>query len=150
MDNVNLYEQDFNAWINAQIHLLKQGKMSELDIVHLITELEDMGKSQRRELLSHLKILIAHLLKWQFQLAQLESYEGKSWRRTIIEQRSQLKDLLDDMPSLKPEIATAIVQAYPKAVMLAVDETGLDEKIFPTSCPYSISQLMDKQFYPTL
>ncbi len=137
MDNINLYEQDFNAWISTQIHLLKQGKISELDITHLITELEDMGKSQRRELLSHLKILIAHLLKWQFQLAQLESYEGKSWRRTIIEQRSQLKDLLDDMPSLKPEIATAIIQAYPKAVMLAVDETGLDEKNFPTIVPVS-------------
>ncbi len=154
MNPSNLYEQDFNAWINAQIHLLKQGKISELDVTHLITELEDMGKSQRRELESRFMILLAHLLKWQFQLNQLNSqfkeFEGKSWRKTIIEQRAQILYLLDDMPSLKRELETAILKVYPQAVLFAVEETGLKKTVFPENCPYTTEQLLDKQFYPTL
>jgi len=61
-----IYDSDFNAWIQTQIHLLKQGRTSELDVAHLIEELEDMGKSNVRELESRFIILITHLLKWQF------------------------------------------------------------------------------------
>lgn len=63
MSSTELYHQDFDAWIHDQISLLKAGKMDALDTHHLIEELEDMGKNNRRELSSHLKILIAHLLK---------------------------------------------------------------------------------------
>lgn len=45
MHTTELYEHDFNAWLAQQITLLQQGRMAELDTHHLITELEDMGKS---------------------------------------------------------------------------------------------------------
>ncbi|BAP55361.1 hypothetical protein THII_1064 [Thioploca ingrica] len=147
-----LYEHDFNAWIHNQISLLKAGKTNEIDIEHLIEELEDMGKSNLRELESRFIILIAHLLKWQFQLATLETqwqdFEGKSWRKTIIEQRAQLLHLLRKVPSLKQELQNAMIDAYPHALDLAIDETGLPESTFPKTCPYTIEQLLDKYFYP--
>ncbi|BAP55360.1 hypothetical protein THII_1063 [Thioploca ingrica] len=147
-----LYEHDFNAWIHNQISLLKAGKTNEIDIEHLIEELEDMGKSNLRELESRFIILIAHLLKWQFQLATLETqwqdFEGKSWRKTIIEQRTQLLYLLKKVPSLKQKLQNAVTEAYLEAVMLVVKESKLSKSIFPIDCPYTIEQLLDDDFYP--
>lgn len=146
------YEHDINSWISQHIALLKAKKFDELDVEHLIEELEDMGKSNVRELESRLIVLIAHLLKWQFQLAMLseqwQEFEGKSWRKTIIEQRSQLLDLFEEIPSLKQKIQSAITKTYPKAVTFVVDETGLPKKTFPSSCPYCVERVLDKTFYP--
>ncbi|EIJ44372.1 protein of unknown function DUF29 [Beggiatoa alba B18LD] len=152
MKTSDLYEKDVNEWVTSQIQLLKSGKLELIDIEHLIEELQDMGKSNRRELSNHLKILIAHLLKWQYQLKLLidkyNGYEGKSWKLTIIEQRFQLMDLLEDIPSLKRELQETIKKSYPKAVLLAVKETNLPQAIFPVECPYTIEQLLDDDFYP--
>lgn len=78
-----LYEQDFHSWIQHHITLLKDLKFSDIDIDHLIEELEGMGKRAKRELVSRFIILIAHLLKWQYQAEM----RGNSWRFSIIEQR---------------------------------------------------------------
>jgi hypothetical protein len=139
-----LYEHDFNAWIYQQISLLKEGKTNEIDIEHLIEELEDMGKSNLRELENRFVILIAHLLKWQFQLER----QSSSWRSSMSEQRVQLLRLLRKVPSLKRELQNAIIDAYPDALELAIDETCLPESTFPKTCPYTIEQLLDKHFYP--
>jgi hypothetical protein len=144
MNNAELYEHDFNAWIDQQINLLKVGKINEVDVEHLIEELEDMGKSNLRELESRFIILIAHLLKWQFQ----SDRQSSSWRGSIREQRAQLLHLLKKTPSLKRETDHAIANAYPDALEIAVDETGLAESHFPEKCPYSVEQLLDKLFYP--
>jgi len=144
------YEQDFHSWIEKHISLLKTGNVNDLDKEHLIEELEGMANRDRNELVSHFKILIAHLLKWQFQLNQLNErwsdFKGSSWRATIVEQRSEIQDQLENIPSLKRSLEEAITKAYPKAVSLAVDETGLSKKTFPQNCPYTIEQLLEKNF----
>jgi hypothetical protein len=145
------YDRDFDSWIQQHITLLKQGRVNEIDVEHLIEELEDMGKSNPRELENRFVILIA-LLKWQFQLKRLsekwQEFDGRSWQQSIIEQRSQIHKLLKNVPSLKKHTQNAVVGAYPDALELAVDETGLPESTFPSSCPYTIEQLLDKKFYP--
>jgi hypothetical protein len=119
MRDVQLYEYDFNAWIEQQIKILKEGKTGEIDVEHLIEELEGMAKRDRNELTSHLVILIAHLLKWEFQLKQLteiwEQFTGKSWHDSILEQRYRIKDQLENMPSLQTYLDEAIIKAYPKS-----------------------------------
>jgi hypothetical protein len=148
-----LYEQDFDRWARAQADLLRQGKPQDLDIEHLIEELEDMGKGSLRELESRFIVLMAHLLKWQLQLhtlaEQWKAFEGKSWRKTIIEQRTQLNFLLDKVPSLKASLELAREEAYPAARRLAIKETGMPPETFPTQCPYSIDQLLDEDFFPS-
>ncbi len=84
------YQKDFCSWINHNAALLRKGVLSEIDAENIAEELESM-KSQYREIVSRLKILFAHLLKWQFE----PDYRSNSWKRTIIEQRHQIKDLLD-------------------------------------------------------
>jgi len=150
--SAGLYEQDVNAWADSQVRLLKQGLTHALDVEHLIAELQDMGKSNLRELESRLIILIAHLLKWQFQLATLtarwKEFEAKSWRNTIIEQRAQLLFLLKKVPSLNASLQVAMTDAYTEARRLASRETNFAAETFPADCPYSVEQILDEDFYP--
>ncbi len=62
-----LYDQDFNLWLAETVRSLKEGKLSEIDYGNLIEELETMGRSEKNALKSNLKILLMHLLKYQFQ-----------------------------------------------------------------------------------
>ncbi|OQW93792.1 MAG: hypothetical protein BWK79_09295 [Beggiatoa sp. IS2] len=152
MDTSLLYENDYNAWIIRHIQLLQQGQFSDIDIDHLIEELEYMAKRDRHELVSHFIILLAHLLKWQFQLNQLaellKNFHGTSWRASIAEQRLQIQRQLELSPSLKPYLTEALYKAYPKAIELAVRETQLAVSLFPTICPYSLEQTLNEEFYP--
>lgn len=147
-----LYEQDADRWAKQQINLLREGRTQDLDVANLIAELEDMGKSSLRELESRFIILIAHLLKWQFQLHTLTSqwreFEGKSWRKTIIEQRTQLSFLLEKVPSLKSSLELACKDAYPASRRLAIKETAMPPETFPDACPYSVDQLLNEDFLP--
>ncbi len=138
------YERDFHSWIYKNIDLLKQGRLVDIDIEILIDELESMAKRDKRELMSHFMILIAHLLKWEFQPSQRSS----SWRGSIREQRIKIDEQLEESPSLNNQLAMSIEKAYPKSLSLAIEETGLSSKIFPKECPYTIEQLLDKKFYP--
>ncbi|MEK7990820.1 MAG: DUF29 domain-containing protein [Thiotrichaceae bacterium] len=152
MQTQTLYEKDFYAWIYHNIELVRSKKWDEIDPELLIEELESMAKRDRHELIGHLAILIAHLLKWQFQFRKLsekwQEFDGRSWKRSIIEQRDQVESQLQMSPSLKSYFDDAIQMAYSRAVKIAEKETQLPVKTFPTICPYSIEQLLDDDFYP--
>jgi hypothetical protein len=139
-----LYHQDFYAWIYHNIDLIRQGRVDKINLEILIEELEGMAKRDRRELISHLIILVAHLLKWQFQ----SDPRSGSWRGSIREQRYQIARQLKDSPSLKPYVFEALMEAYPEAVEIAVEETSLPKSIFPQQCPYSVEELLKEDFYP--
>ena len=66
-DNGKLYEQDFYAWTQAQAALLEARRFDALDVVHLVEEVESLGKSQQNVLESRLEKLVLHLLKWRYQ-----------------------------------------------------------------------------------
>ncbi|HVZ07059.1 DUF29 domain-containing protein [Rhodopila sp.] len=139
-----LYEQDFYAWANEQAQLLRAGKLAEADIAHIAEEIESMGRSEKRELVNRLSILLMHLLKWRFQ----PSARGTSWRLTIEEQRDRLADVLADNPSLKATLDASIASGYRLAILGAARETGLDRTLFPTACPWTFEQIMDEAFWP--
>ena len=58
------YEKDVVAWAMEQAALLRAGQLSALDIEHIAEEIEDVGKSEKRELASRMAVLLSHLLKW--------------------------------------------------------------------------------------
>ena len=95
---------------------------------------------------------LAHLLKWQFQYQQLSDkwreIDGRSWRYTIIEQRLRLNRRLRKSPELKSQLPQVIEATYDDAVYLAAKETKLSKDSFPITCPYSISEILDEDFYP--
>lgn len=141
---VSTYDRDFYAWTEEQARLLSTGRWQALDLAHLIEEIEDLGKREKRRLTSHLSILLGHLLKWRYQP---ESPNRKSWRATINTQRRAVAKLLRDNPSLRPQIAELIADAYADGVDLAVAETPLDYGAFPESCPWTEHQILG-DFWP--
>jgi len=141
---ISLYETDFYAWTEAQVHLLKTQQWDGLDTVNLIEEVETLGRKERQELRNRLAVLIGHLLKWQFQPAQ----QSNSWLGTIREQRLQIKLLLQDSPSLKPYLEQALSDAYDLGVALAIRETELNEQVFPADCLFSLGQVLELRFLP--
>jgi Domain of unknown function DUF29 len=137
-------DRDFYAWANEQAALLRAGRFEEADLEFIAEEIESMGKTEKRELVSRLTILLLHLLKWRFQT----HLRSTSWRLSIEEQRIQVVSHLADNPSLKTMLAAAIVDAYRLATIGARRETGLDAAAFPATCPWSFDQLIDDDFWP--
>ncbi|MEM7065035.1 MAG: DUF29 domain-containing protein [Cyanobacteria bacterium P01_B01_bin.77] len=139
-----LYESDFYAWTQHQAQLIQQGQWQQVDIANVVEEIESLGRQQRQELRNRLAVLLAHLLKWEYQSEK----RSRSWLATIRIQRLDIVDLLSDNPSLQPYLAEALQRAYPKAVQLAVRETNLANGQFPESSPYDLSQALENTFYP--
>ncbi|MEL6948475.1 MAG: DUF29 domain-containing protein, partial [Pseudomonadota bacterium] len=117
---------------------------ADIDFENLMDEVEDLGKSEKRALLSRLSVLQAHLLKWKFQPER----RGSSWEATIKVQRLDLSDLLADNPSLTPFLREEFGHAYQRALALAEGETGLKDK-FPTTSPFTIEETLDPNFWPS-
>jgi predicted nucleic acid-binding Zn-ribbon protein len=140
----SLYERDFYAWANQQAALLRAGRLAEADIENIAEEIESMGRSEKRELVSRLTILLQHLLKWQFQPGR----RSVSWRLSIENTRLQLEDHLKDNPSLKSQLDEAMRSAYRRALNEAVAETGFAPATFPAECPYAFEQAMNPEFWP--
>lgn len=138
------YEQDVVVWANEQAALLRAGKLSAIDIEHIAEEIEDVGRSEKRELASRMTVLLVHLLKWQYQSGR----RGSSWQRTIKEQRRAIGEHIAETPSLKNSLNDErwARKTWADAVTKAVDETGLD--VFPDTCPWSMQQALDPEFYP--
>jgi hypothetical protein len=140
------YETDVVAWSHEQAALLRAGKLSSIDIEHIAEEIEDVGKSEQRELTSHISGLLAHLLKWQFQ----PSHRGASWEKTIKAKRIEIEFSLKETPSLKTRLSDNdwLNVVWSKAVAQAVAETGLD--VFPEDCIWTMAQMRDPSFFPDI
>lgn len=140
----SLYETDFYAWSQQQASLLRDRRWQQIDLQNLAEEIESWGKQQRQELRNRLSLIIGHLLKWEYQ----SQSRSRSWLATLRIQRLDTAELLQDNPSLKPDLETVLNKAYLRGVELAVRETDLPSRTFPPQCPYSLAEILDAGFYP--
>ncbi|HEY9693530.1 MAG TPA: DUF29 domain-containing protein [Oculatellaceae cyanobacterium] len=140
--NESLYEQDFYLWLNTTAQLLRNRQLDDVDWDNLIEEIEDMGKDKRRELQSRLRVLLMHLLKYQYQPERRSS----SWISTILEQFDQIESLLKNSPSLKPYYLEIFAETYLKAVRFASAETKLPIQTFPSESPFSPEDVINFNF----
>lgn len=86
-----LYGTDFMAWCESQAEILRARQYEQLDIVNLVEELEDMGRSEFRTTLSLVRQIIIHILKVQtFPQDQACNH----WKGEIITCQSDLEDLV--------------------------------------------------------
>ena len=118
------YEKDVVAWAKEQVALLRAGKFSAIDAEHIAQEIEDVGKSEQRELATRMTVFLAHLLKWQYQPV----LRGKSWIRTIAVQRKDVLYVLAEAPSLRDKFGDHqwLDVVWSKAVLIAEDETRFE------------------------
>jgi hypothetical protein len=140
----SLYDADPYAWYGAQAKLLRSGKVDQADLLHIAEELEDMGRSEAKELRSSLRLILSHLLKWQHQPAK----RSDSWRDTIDRERDHAALSLEDSPSLRGKLPELFAKAYQLARKEAARETRLPLATFPEIPTYSIEQALHPDYLP--
>lgn len=136
-----LYEQDFALWSEKMADLIASKRFDEfdeLDIANLVEEVRDLSKRERDRLLSSMRLILHHLLKWDYQ-PQLRS---RSWLGTIQRERSNIEEYLTDSPSLKKYITDEYLnKIYQKARLDAIAETGVE---MPVTCSYTLSDITNR------
>lgn len=141
------YETDVVAWANEQAGFVRAGRFDLLDLEHIAEEIEDVGKSEQRELANRMAVLLAHLLKWQFQPER----QCNSWRKTIGEQRKRVLLRLEKTPSLQGCLNDADWwgDAWADARTMAEKETGIAFDQYPDGCPWSTAEVLDETWLPS-
>lgn len=138
------YAADFNLWIQRTVQLLREHHWHEIDLEHLIEEIEGLSKSEQRGIVSQLARLLLHLLKWQYQPQR----RTDSWLDSITDARTQIELAIEDSPSLKNYAAEQLEQSYQRARRQAVKQTEKPLSVFPEKCPYSIDLVLENDWLP--
>ena len=137
----DLYEQDLYAWSKEQADLLRAGRFADLDLEHLIEEVDDLGAALKRSVRNRIRTIIEHLLKLGHSAA---SEPRAGWRATVRIQRVRLRDVLS--PVLRREIEGELAELYEDGRKLAEgalrdhgEEAAADA--LPKTCPYTLDQI---------
>ena len=141
------YEHDVVAWSIEQARLLRAGLFDRLDVEHIADEIEDVGKSEARELASRMAVLLAHWLKCEYQTL----LRSPSWQDTIREQRKQVLRRLKRTPSLQPELENPdfIEDVWSDARIAAAREAGIDIARLPPECVWPFPEVLREDWTPS-
>jgi hypothetical protein len=139
-----IYKSDFNLWSQQTAQLLREGRWQEIDVEYLIEEIEDLGKSERRAIVSQLIRLLLHLLKWQYQPER----RSDSWLDSITDARVQIELAIQDSPSLKSYPAENLNQCYQQARRQASKQTNIAIAVFPEECLYPLELILAEDWFP--
>lgn len=137
-----LYNEDYSNWAEEMAKRLQEKRFAELDIENLVEEIQDLSKRERDKLLSSIRLILQHLLKWQYQPQK----RSRSWQITIERERNNIELYLEDSPSLKKYFSQEwLNKVYRIARLDAAKETELD---FPKECPYTIEEILNFDYLP--
>jgi hypothetical protein len=145
----DLYDTDTAAWAREQAALLRRMGNGErvndqVDWNNVAEEIEDVVHRYEERIEGALVTLIIHLLKWRYQPAM----QSNAWRGVIVAERYRIAKLTQRQPSLAGYPAAVLAEEYPEARARAEAETGLRD--FPEACPWTIEQVLDHSFWPTV
>ena len=143
----NLYDRDYQLWLENTINQLRQGDFQGVDWQNLLEELADLEKSERRALESLLTRLLEHLLKLTYWQSQRD-YNQAGWKKEIRNFRIQIKKILKESPSLKLYLREILQECYLDARNLLIDETELDASIFPLEVLANLEEILDENWLP--
>ncbi len=138
-----LYETEYDRWLEATIKLLKNRQLTQLDYENLIEELEALGRNEKNAVESFLEQIIRHLLLYEYWQTEF-SKNSNHWEAEIVNFRTQLKRRLTT--NLRNHLDTELLSIYQDAVKFVKAKTKLD--LFPGECPYNLEQLLDENWLP--
>ena len=146
---MSLYETDFVKWAEEQAVLLTERRFDLLDLENLIEEVDDLAGRHRDALQSYLRVIMVHMLKLVYSTGSRDP--ERTWRRSIRNTRKSIRRLIDNYPSLNTYLEPLSAKAYEYATEDAHDELsdyGDDHGPFPTSCPWTLDELLNPEFWP--
>ena len=91
-----------------------------------------MGKSLRLGLRSQISRIIQHHVKLRYLPA---TDPRNAWRRTIRQAREEIARILDDSPSLRPEVAAMIAKETRRSIELAIRDLEEHDEISRLQMP---------------
>jgi hypothetical protein len=140
----NLYEQDFNLWIEETVNLLKTRQLDQIDYDNLIEEVEDLSKNEKDNLEIYLENILRNLLRWKYLIPE----RVNDWQVELLRNRVDIKRILRDSPSLDQYIDNVLEECYETARLLAATQMGVDIKIFPIELLFTKEQILNPDYLP--
>ena len=138
----SLYESDFVKWSDTMAALMRDRHFDQVDWENVIEEIESLGRNDKRALKSQMVRVMMHMLKWDYQ----QELRSRSWILSIVQGQGEISDLIRDSPSLASYLESSLVLCYRQAVKEASAETGLTPKTFPEDCPYTLVEILSREF----
>ncbi len=142
----DLYERDYYAWLRDQARALRERRIEDVDWDNVAEEIEDLGKNERRGVSSYLATVVEHLLKLKYARGIFRDYNARGWRVSVRSARRQIRKLLNESPSLQPQLEQILADAYEDGRIEALREPRLTEEILPKTYPWTLEQVMDDNF----
>ncbi|NCR42786.1 MAG: DUF29 domain-containing protein [Microcystis aeruginosa W13-11] len=139
-----LYELDDSQWLGETISLLRNHQFQQLDLEHLIEELEDLGKEKKNAVASLLEQVIRHLLLLQYWTKEAE-HNTIHWQEEIDNFRTQLRRKMT--ANLRNYLEEKLNSIYQDALGF-VKIKPVNTVIFLSQCPYSLEELLDRSWLP--
>lgn len=150
-----LYEQDTVAWAENQAAALRAaaraGSNQALDWENLAEEIEDLAKNLRIGLKSQISRIIQHHVKLTHSPA---GDPRRGWRRTIRQARLEIERILEESPSLRPQIPDVIHAETKRAIEYAIKDLEEYDEISRLDLPslrrtrFSEEQVLGEWFPP--
>lgn len=146
------YDTDFYGWTQEQAAklraLLTERSNLNLDFENIAEEIDSLGRSNRRQLVSRLEELDNHLMKLAYSLAW---EPRRQWKNSVKGQRIDIAELLDESPSLRPLLSDALAKAHDNAVRSFSDEKLIELTMpehLPSTCPFELDQMLNSDWWP--
>ena len=144
--NCEIYEQDYPEWLDITLNQLQNRDLENIDWEHLIEEITALGNEQRRKVESYLLRLLIHLLLYNYWKSE-KDWSGRGWEKEIDNFRIEL-DLLLESKVLYNHCEKIIDKIYIKARNNAIRKSQLSPEIFPETCPYSLTEILNPEWLP--
>jgi hypothetical protein len=143
-DLKQLHDLDDAQWLEETVSLLKKHQFQQLDLDHLIEELEDLGREKKNTVASLLEKIIRHLLLLQYWTREAE-YNTVHCQEEIYTSRTQLgRKMTTHLRNYLEKELNSIYQD----VLGFVEIKTMSAVTFPAQCPYSLEQLLDRDWLP--
>jgi hypothetical protein len=124
---------DRYAWAIETARRLRAGET--VDRVAVAEEIEQLGRSDARELDSRTTQILEHLLKLRLMRGAILDLNSRGWNASIARQRGEIVSLLDESPSLKRRLTVKLVEkCYRTAAGVVAAEYEVEP---PGECPFS-------------
>lgn len=144
----DLYERDYCAWLQAQVRAMRERRIEDVDWENVAEEIDGLSRSEKRGIKSHMAVLVKDLLKVQYTRGIFREFNARGWRVSVRSARRHVNKLLGESPSLRPQLAQMLIDAYEDGRLEALRARGLSEDVLPETCPWAIEQVIDEDFLP--
>jgi hypothetical protein len=144
----DLYERDYYAWIQKQVRALRKRRVEEIDWANVAEEIEDLGKSEKHSVESHMARISEHFLTLAYSSTRVKSLNRRGWELSIREARHQINKLLRESPSLRGKAAELYADAYETGRNSVLSALNLPDSPLPEIPPWSLEQILNDKFLP--